>query len=145
MKRVFLFIGTLAFLLSFTTRAIATEFNWMSELNVRAEANLSGFKASLVTRFNLDNQRVEAILQSVDKPADAYMVLKLGEMSKRPPEYVLQQYKVNRGKGWGVLAKSLGIKPGSNEFHALKKGHDLDQGAGGKGKEKGKGKKEKSG
>ena len=29
------------------------------------------------------------------------------------------------GKGWGNLAKTLGIKPGSREFHALKRGHDL--------------------
>src|SRR5262249_4823005 len=26
------------------------------------------------------------------------------------------------GKGWGVTAKELGIKPASSEFHALKKG-----------------------
>jgi hypothetical protein len=41
-----------------------------------------------------------------------------------------------------VIAKNLGIKPGSKEFHALKKGdfagNDSDSG---KGKGKGKGKK----
>jgi hypothetical protein len=55
----------------------------------------------------------------------------------------------NKGKGWGVIAKNLGIKPGSAEFHALKRG-DLsftgEPGAGegqkgqGKGKGKGRGK-----
>jgi len=28
-------------------------------------------------------------------------------------------------KKLGALAKDLGIKPGSDEFHALKRGHDL--------------------
>ena len=36
-----------------------------------------------------------------------------------------KRYKSDKGKGWGVLAKSLGIKPGSQEFHALKSGDDL--------------------
>jgi hypothetical protein len=40
---------------------------------------------------------------------------------------------------WGVLAKSLGIKPGSKEFHALKRGQDLYDSSGtSKGKGKGK-------
>jgi hypothetical protein len=69
------------------------------------------------------------------------MVLRLGEMSNKPPEYVIKEYKERKGKGWGVLAKSLGIKPGSKEFHALKRGQDLyDDQAQGKGKGKGKGK-----
>jgi len=40
----------------------------------------------------------------------------------------------------GALAKSLGIKPGSKEFHALKRGDDL-YAAKGKKKDKGKSKK----
>ena len=53
------------------------------------------------------------------------MVLRLGEMSKQPTENVIKKYKSGKGKGWGALAKSLGIKPGSKEFHALKRGHDI--------------------
>jgi hypothetical protein len=51
-------------------------------------------------------------------------------------------YKRNKGKGWGVIAQRLGIKPGSAEFHRLKKGDfELAGGkAGGKGKGNGKGK-----
>jgi hypothetical protein len=69
------------------------------------------------------------------------MIFRLGEMSMHPADYVLDRYKSSRGKGWGVLAKSLGIKPGSKEFHALKSSHDLYDGEGkGKGKGKSKGK-----
>jgi hypothetical protein len=59
-------------------------------------------------------------------------------MSGRSIDVVTAQYKKNKGRGWGALAKSLGIKPGSPEFHALKRGDDL---YGQKGK--GKGKKDK--
>jgi hypothetical protein len=69
------------------------------------------------------------------------MILRLGEMSNRPSEYVIEKYKSGKGKGWGALAKSLGIKPGSIEFHALKRGQDFyDDNDRGKGKAKNKGK-----
>jgi hypothetical protein len=63
-------------------------------------------------------------------------------------DFVIKQYRSDKGKGWGALAKSLGIKPGSAEFHALKNGHDLYDdtdlgGDKGKGKSKGKGQKQK--
>jgi len=63
-------------------------------------------------------------------------------MSGRPTARVVEQYRAHRDKGWGVLAKSLGIKPGSREFHALKRDQDLYSGDHkGKGKGKGKGRK----
>ena len=40
----------------------------------------------------------------------------------RPCRYVVDMYEADRGQGWGVVAQRLGIKPGSAEFHRLKKG-----------------------
>lgn len=37
-------------------------------------------------------------------------------------EQVVKVYKANQGKGWVVIAKSMGIKPGSAEFYSLKNG-----------------------
>jgi hypothetical protein len=70
------------------------------------------------------------------------MVFQLGRMTNRPPDSVLRTYQTDKGRGWGVIAKSLGIKPGSTEFHALKRGnfHLADGPGGGKHAEKGKGK-----
>jgi hypothetical protein len=53
-------------------------------------------------------------------------LLRLGEISERPIDLVIEKYRRNNGKGWGEVAKSLGIKPGSRQFHALKQGHDLN-------------------
>lgn len=105
--------------------AFAADFDWTKDLNVRAEANPSGFRAQLSTRFKIGDAQVKVVLGNVDKPSDAYMVFRLGEMSSRSPDYVLNKYKAGKNKGWGALAKSLGIKPGSNEFHALKQGDGL--------------------
>lgn len=126
-------------LLLVSSTVIAGDFDWISDLNVKAEADLSGFKAQLTTKFKVGDAQVSAVISNVDKPADAYMVLRLGEMSNQPLERVITEYKAGKGKGWGVIAKNLGIKPGSKEFHALKAGHDLGGGDSGPGSGKGRG------
>ncbi len=112
-------------LLLVSSAAVAGDFGWIRDFNIKAEADPSGFRASLAARFKIGNAQIEIVLNNVEKPADAYMVLRLGEMSKQPTENVIKKYKSGKGKGWGALAKSLGIKPGSKEFHALKRGHDI--------------------
>jgi len=128
------------------TVVAAGDFDWARDLNVRAEADHSGFRAQLSTRFKIGDAQVKVVLGNVDRPADAYMVFRLGEMSSRSTDYVLSKYRIKKSKGWGALAKSLGIKPGSREFHALKQGSDLyaqdhNRYKHKKGKSKGKGKK----
>jgi hypothetical protein len=114
----------LAFVLSASVVA-AGDFDWTKDLNIKAEADRDGFKAQLSARFNIGNAQVKVVLGNVDSPAHAYIVFRLGEMSSKSADYVLSKYKANKNQGWGVLAKSLGIKPGSKEFHALKNGHDI--------------------
>jgi hypothetical protein len=119
-----LFISLMALLVVSST-ALASDFDWIRDFNIQAQADPSGFKARLATRFNIGDVQVKAVLSNFDSPADAYIMLRLGEMSGRPSGYIVEEYKKNKGKGWGALAKSLGIKPGSEEFHALKRGHDF--------------------
>jgi hypothetical protein len=138
-----LFIVSVVFLLVSSAAVVAAgDFDWIKDFNIRAEADLSGFRARLATRFNIGDTQITAVLSNVERPSDAYMVLRLGEMSAKPTDYVIEKYKSGKGKGWGALAQSLGVKPGSKEFHALKRGSDLyndnDKGKG-KGKRKHKG------
>ena len=114
--------------------AVAGDFDWFKDFNAQASLDPSGFKARLASRFQIGDAKITAVLSNMPEPANAYMVLRLGEMSGRPVETVMEEYKKNKGKGWGVMAKNLGIKPGSAEFKALKAGHDMD--GGGKDKEK---------
>ena len=132
------FVAPMFFLILSSVTA-AGDFDWIKDFNIKAEADPSGFRARLAARFKIGNAEISTVLSNVKKPADAYMVLRLGEMSRQPTNYVTKEYKKSKGKGWGALSKSLGIKPGSAEFHALKRRHDLP-GEQPKVKSKGKGK-----
>jgi hypothetical protein len=114
---------------------------FISDLNVQARTDLPGFSARVSAQFGVPVPQVQTVIGAVAAPADAFMVFQLGSMTHRPPDAVLHVYKANRGKGWGVIAKSLGIKPGSPEFHALKRGDFVLEGgpAAGPGKGQGKG------
>lgn len=103
----------------------AADFDWMANLNLRSDSDPYAYKSGLASRFKAPESQLSLILKSVGAPADAYMVLRLAELSGRAPEYVLKQYQAKKHQGWGVLAQDLGIKPGSREFKALKGGHDM--------------------
>lgn len=61
-------------------------------------------------------------------PADVYYACAIASAAGLPCIDVVNRYDPydrddrNRGRGWGVLAQELGIKPGSPQFHALKRG-----------------------
>jgi hypothetical protein len=123
------------------------------EMNTTAKTDLSGFKANLTAEFNLSGAKIDIMLGKME-PADVFMNAKISIIIGKPIDNVIVVYEKNRGKGWGVIAKELGIKPGSKEFHALKdatkaknkewkasKGKSSSGSPGNSGKSKGKGKK----
>lgn len=55
-------------------------------------------------------------------PGDIYYACTIAQILGRPCRYVVEEYERNHGEGWGALAKRLGVKPGSPEFHRLKQG-----------------------
>ncbi len=138
-----LLLGFIIFI-SFNVKVNAGDFGWLEQLSIETRADGSGFRTRLATRFNVGEVKVKAVISDAGNGANAYMVMRLGEMSGHNVEYVTKRYKANKGKGWGALAKSLGIKPGSRAFKALKRGHDLnDANQGSRGKEKNKSHKNK--
>ena len=117
---------------------------FLNNLNVQARADMDGFAARVSAQFGVPLPQVEAVIGTVKTPADAFMCFELGQMTHRPYKDAVQVYQKNRGRGWGVIAKEMGIKPGSPEFHALKRGDFALTGEPGgvvhkKGKGKGKG------
>ena len=55
-------------------------------------------------------------------PGDVYMACNIASIIGRPCRYVVDVYERDHGHGWGNIAKRMGIKPGSAEFHRLKQG-----------------------
>ena len=89
----------------------------------------------MAKRFNLSDLHAIALRNIFASPADAYIMLRFGEMqgilkglSKEQGIAAVKKYRCNKGKGWDVLAKGLGVEVGSEEFLALKCGHDLPVG-----------------
>jgi hypothetical protein len=119
----FFALSVLLFLAS--SSPVAGEFDWVKDFNIRVQADPSGFRARIAARFQIGDAEITAVLRDVPSPADAFIVFRLGEMSRMPVDHVLREYKASKGKGWGVIAKNLGIKPGSEAFQDLKKGQDL--------------------
>ncbi len=144
MKRI---IVVLILLVLFGSPAVARGElqSFLDNLNVQARADMHGFSVKLSTQFGVPLPQIQAVIRSVGAPADAFMCFELGQMSHNPYEHVVQVYQTRKGKGWGVIARNLGIKPGSPEFHALKRGDFVFDGqpqhvaSTGKGKGKGKG------
>jgi len=133
-RRGFLVLSMI--LLLFSSAAAAGDFDWVKDFNIRVQADPTGFRARIAARFQIGDAQITAVLGDLPTPADAYIVLRIGEMSRQPTDHVLREYKTSKGKGWGVIAKSLGIQPGSEEFQALKRGQDLYNGNEGKAKGK---------
>jgi hypothetical protein len=104
------------------------------------------FQDTLGTLFRLPIQQIEDLAEIVPKPSDLFMILRIGQLSGRPMDDVLGAYRSGHGKGWGVIAKEMGIKPGSQAFHELKQSgdfysHKQPKKSKGKAKSKHKGKK----
>jgi len=129
-----LFISLLALLIVSST-AIAKDFGWIRDFNIQAKADPEGFRERLATRFELNDMHVIALRNIFASPADAYIMLKFGEMlgvlkklSKEEGIEAVKKYRINKSKGWVVLAKILGVDTDSREFLSLKRGHDLHGG-----------------
>ena len=120
----------------------------LKEINAAAKENLKEFARRTGKKFGVPPEVVDALLKERKmSPADAHMTINVANTSHRPVEEVADAYERDKGKGWGAIAKKMGIKPGSAEFHELKAnsksgyGDDEDTGKSkGKGKGKGKGK-----
>jgi hypothetical protein len=122
MKRAMVLVVLLGMGILYHSTARADLDNFLYGLNNQARVNSQDYSLRLSTQFGVGLPTVHSLLGSVAAPADAFMCLQLGRMLGMPPERVLSTYNRNRGQGWGAIAKSLGIKPGSAEFHALKRG-----------------------
>jgi len=125
MKCIKIVFTTFGMMMLTVSALSAADFDWMVNLNLRSNADPYAYKSGLVSRFGVPESQLSVILNSVGAPADAYMILRLSELSGRPPEYVLRQYQSKKNRGWGIIAHDLGVKPGSNEFQTLKGKHDM--------------------
>jgi opacity protein-like surface antigen len=95
----------------------------LKQIETQARADQDGFFKQISSRYGVPEKDLRQAQETHQlRAADVFMATAIAKATNRPVLSVAEQYKQNEGKGWGVMAKEMGIKPGSKEFHALKKG-----------------------
>ena len=114
----------------------------LKDMNIKASANINDFISTLGFKYEVSTSKIKHLIVDYNfTPADAYMTLSISRITDKSIHDVAHTYKDNKLKGWGFVAKEMGIKPGSREFHQLKKAMKYDESevtesASGKGKNK---------
>ena len=111
------------------------------QIDANASVNFSLFKSDMSTTYSVPETKITNWSVSLGmKAGDIYFALEIARITRKPIDEVIKFYTSNKQKGWGAMAKDLGIKPGSPEFHALKgnAGNKASKGKGGNDKPKGK-------
>ena len=93
----------------------------LGKINADANLDFGAFKTNLTLSYDISEKKIDYLNISVKmEPAEIYFALELSKISGQSIDQVVEIYKVDKDKGWGFIAKELGIKPGSSEFHNLK-------------------------
>lgn len=110
-------------------------------IDANATLDFGDFKVDISGSYDITEKKLDYLSIEIGMSGgDIYMTVELAKIADKSVDDVVAVYTKNKNKGWGVIAKELGIKPGSDEFHALK-GNAKDKGKSkGKGKGKGNGK-----
>ncbi|UNK48798.1 hypothetical protein MNR01_13755 [Lysobacter sp. S4-A87] len=96
---------------------------WASDMNRYGSRYRDPFVDEMVRYYGAPRDLVTGLL--VDRrwaPGDVYLACSIASIIGRPCRYVVDIWERDHGQGWGNVAQGLGIKPGSAEFHRLKKG-----------------------
>lgn len=97
--------------------------NYLGDVNRYGSRYREPFVNEMVRYYGAPRDLVVDLLTTRNwAPGDVYYACSVAQVLGRPCRYVADYWEEHRGKGWGVVAKELGIKPGSAEFHRLKKG-----------------------
>jgi len=119
----------------------------LNSITFEASKDRNAFNMEIASEFGISSSKIDQMRFKFGmKDGDIYMACEIAKHARKPLDDVINKYQKNKGKGWGFIAKEMGIKPGSPEFKALKnktkgKAEKMKQKDHGKGKSEGKGKK----
>ena len=91
---------------------------YLAKLDKTGTADSSSVLAQLANKFQVSASTLETLAKEGYKPGEIMFAL---ELSKSSGKSLGQVIALAKGKGheWGLVAQSLGIKPGSAEFETL--------------------------
>lgn len=91
----------------------------LDQINNYGRTEFEFFKNDMSLKFGVSSGILDDYYHKEKiSPANIYLAYTLSSVSGKPVENIFELYK--QKKGWGEIAKELGIKPGSREFHMMK-------------------------
>jgi hypothetical protein len=96
---------------------------WLSDVNRYGMRYREPFVDEMVRNYGAPRELVSELLATRRwAPGDVYYACAMAQVLGRPCRYVVDEWERSHGEGWGAVAQRLGLKPGSPEFHRLKRG-----------------------
>jgi hypothetical protein len=95
---------------------------WLGDMNRYGSRYRDPFVDELVRFHGAPRDLIEDLLRRRWAPGDIYFACALARAAGHPCRHVVDIWERDHGQGWGAIAKRMGIKPGSPEFHRLKRG-----------------------
>ena len=93
----------------------------LGEINTYGRGDPDYFYDDMYSDYGVPRDYVrELYVERNWAPGDIYYACALAQILDRPCREIVSDYDRHPGQGWGALAKRMGIKPGSPQFHALK-------------------------
>ncbi|MGV8940618.1 MAG: hypothetical protein ACOH1P_03640 [Lysobacter sp.] len=97
--------------------------NWLDDVNRYGSRYRQPFVDEMVRYHGAPRELVDALLAERHwAPGDVYYACAIARIIGRPCRYVVDEWERDHAQGWGAVAERLGIKPGSAEFHRIKRG-----------------------
>lgn len=91
----------------------------LDQINNYGRTEFEFFKKDMSLKFGVSSGILDDYYHKEKiSPANIYLAYTLSSVSGKPVGNIFELYK--QKKGWGEIAKELGIKPGSREFHKMK-------------------------
>ncbi len=92
----------------------------LHKINLITKFNMAEFSSKVARAWGTSERNVLIGFRYGLNAYEVYLVIALARLSGRQPITVITMYTRNKHKGWGALAKNLGIQPGSKQFRRLK-------------------------
>jgi hypothetical protein len=94
----------------------------LGDIDVGIVGNVDAYVDDVVVHYGAPRVVIqELVVERHYPPADVTLIAGYAQALQMPVTQVADTYARHRGQGWGVIAKELGVKPGSAQFHAMKR------------------------
>ena len=94
--------------------------NEVTALDQAATEDPTALLTKLSVEFSVDLVALQDLYTQGYTPGQIWLALEISKASDTTLQDAILVAGTTEGHGWGVLAKTLGIAPGSADFHALK-------------------------